>query len=186
MNTIYLDMDGVLADFEKTAKQIIKPVDGELHKDSQSYWPRDQWEQLLAYPHLYRQLDKMPQADVMVQIARRFRDDLGWNLRALTAIPRRNDIPFVFEDKIDWMRKHYADIPVFFGPYSEDKHRFCQPGDILVDDRLSNIEQWRAASGLAVLVEEDRYSYAIEQLLDLFKRQCELMAQEQIYPIILT
>ena len=170
MPTIYLDMDGVLADFESNAKRIIKPVEGEIHKDSQSYWPRDQWEQLLAYPHLYKMLDKMPKADDMVVLARRFRDELGWELRALTAIPRRNDIPFVFHDKIEWMQDFYPDIPVFFGPYSEDKHNFCKVGDILVDDRPSNITEWQECSGIGVLVKENAYDQALEEVLEIFEK----------------
>jgi hypothetical protein len=37
-----------------------------------------------------------------------------------------------------------------FGPYSKDKHMHCQPGDILIDDRLSNVEEWRTAGGIAI------------------------------------
>ena len=36
------------------------------------------------------------------------------------------------------------------GPYSHDKQKWCIPGDILIDDRPSNIEQWTAAGGIAV------------------------------------
>ena len=165
MPTIYIDMDGVVADFERAARQIIKVEAGELHKDKNNYWPREQWEQLLAYPHLYRILHKMPDADRMIALARGFRDELGWDLRMLTAIPRKNDFPFVFQDKIAWMQEYYPDIPVFFGPYSEDKHRFCQTHqDILVDDRVSNCEEWRQAGGRAVLVEEACYEQALADL----------------------
>jgi hypothetical protein len=37
-----------------------------------------------------------------------------------------------------------------FGPYSKDKHQHCRPGDILIDDRSSNIEEWQAAGGIAI------------------------------------
>ena len=37
-----------------------------------------------------------------------------------------------------------------FGPYSKDKHQHCEPGDILIDDRSSNIEEWRAVGGIAI------------------------------------
>lgn len=169
MKTIYIDMDGVVADFERAARKIINVDPGELHKDSNNYWPRDQWEQLLAHPHLYRNLAKMPKADEMMALARRFRDELGWTLRMLTAIPRKNDIPFVFEDKIDWMREYYPDVPVFFGPYSEDKQNFCQFGDILVDDRQSNIYEWGVRGGIGILVTEHAYDEALNKLHTLFE-----------------
>lgn len=162
-------MDGVVADFERAAREIVNVAPEDLHKDINSYWPRDQWLQLVAVPHLYRNLHKMPKADEMMALARRFRDELGWNLRMLTAIPRKNDIPFVFEDKIDWMRAYYPDVPVFFGPYSEDKQNFCRFGDILVDDRPSNIHEWEVKGGVAVHVKEHAYDEALEKLAALFE-----------------
>jgi hypothetical protein len=42
-----------------------------------------------------------------------------------------------------------ANIPVFFGPYAYDKHKHCEIGDILIDDRQSNCEEWEAAGGIA-------------------------------------
>ena len=37
-----------------------------------------------------------------------------------------------------------------FGPYSKDKWQHCNAGDILIDDRQSNIDEWRAAGGIAI------------------------------------
>ena len=37
-----------------------------------------------------------------------------------------------------------------FGPYSHDKHVHCLPGDVLIDDRTSNCEDWRRAGGVAI------------------------------------
>jgi hypothetical protein len=43
--------------------------------------------------------------------------------------------------------ERFERIPVLFGPYSFDKYKHCTPGDILIDDRTSNCEEWRAAGG---------------------------------------
>ena len=91
----------------------------------------------------------------------------------LTAIPQKNDFPDAFQDKIDWMQEHYPGIRVHFGPYSQDKQHHCRPGDILVDDRTSNILEWRAAGGIGIQVTRD-YGLAIEQLqqeFDVRKKQ---------------
>jgi 5'(3')-deoxyribonucleotidase len=95
----------------------------------------------------------MQDADRLVDIARQYRDNLGWELVFLTAIPHNNDMPWTFWDKVEWTRQYYPDIPVWFGPYSEDKHlRVRVAGDILVDDRLDNCTAWTGAGGLAFKV----------------------------------
>lgn len=154
--TIYIDMDGVVADFDRAVIQRHNPTpqDIEYSKNNQR-WPKTIWQQIIKDPHFYRDLPKMPQADRMITIARRFRDTLGWNLYMLTAIPKDNDIPDCIQDKILWMNQHYPDIPVRFGPYSQDKQFHAKPGDILVDDKPSNIEQWRNRGGTAIQVTEN-------------------------------
>ena len=68
----------------------------------------------------------------------------------LTAVPKGNDVKWAFYDKVNWATTHYPDIPVMFGPYSHDKHVHCKLGDVLIDDRTSNCEEWRHAGGVAI------------------------------------
>ena len=168
MPTIYIDMDGVVADFDALARAVVKNNNFDTLAER---WPDDSWEQIKKYPHFYRAIPKMPKADDMMRLAERFRDELGWNLYMLTAIPRLNDIPDCFWDKIGWMREYYPNIIVRFGPYSEDKQHHCRPGDILVDDRTSNCGQWRSSGGHAVQVLPGQYDLALTELEDLFKME---------------
>jgi len=168
MPTIYIDMDGVVADFDTLAREIVK---GSNFDTVNERWPNDSWNQIKSHPHFYRAIPKMPQADAMMRLAERFRDELGWDLYMLTAIPRMNDIPDCFWDKIEWMREYYPNIIVRFGPYSEDKQHHCRPGDILVDDRTINCGQWRSSGGHAVQVLPGQYDLALAELEDLFKME---------------
>jgi hypothetical protein len=53
-------------------------------------------------------------------------------------------------DKVNWAAEHFPGIPVFLGPFSHDKWRYCKgPNDILIDDRHSNCSEWIAAGGRA-------------------------------------
>ena len=70
------------------------------------------------------------------------RDDLGFEMRFLTAVPKENDLGWAFWDKVNWVYANFPGIPVFFGPYSADKQHHYKPGDILIDDRVSNIDEW--------------------------------------------
>lgn len=169
MPRIFIDMDGVVADFDQGAAQALKVSSQELSRvKSAGRWGKNHWDRLVEeYPRLYRILPKMPKADIMMDLAMKFRDELNWELRMLTAVPKDNDVPDAFRDKIDWMAEHYPNIPVWFGPYSRDKAHHCRSGDILVDDRKDNCESWRAAGGLAIRVTDD-YDLALEQLNSVY------------------
>jgi hypothetical protein len=151
-NTFYLDMDGVCADWDTAAEQFLgiaprlDPVNGNYTVDLV------EWGRLKTAGHFYRNLPLMPQVEQLVDLARQYRDTLGWNLFFLTAVPHKNDVPEAFSDKVLWAQEHFPDIEVHFGPYAVDKHKHCRTGDILVDDRLSNCTSWQAAGGLAFKV----------------------------------
>ena len=149
MNKLYLDMDGVVADWRSNARRVL----GSDSTDPRQRYSSEDWDRLRGLGRIFRDLPLMAGAEELVSVARWFRDDLGWELLFLTAIPHNNDVPWVFHDKIAWAHRYFPDIPVHFGPYSEDKWRHCSPGDILVDDRLDNCQQWRAAGGVAVKVD---------------------------------
>lgn len=169
MKTLYLDMDGVLADFNTAARIALGATKQDAEQAAQAgRWPESQWRKLISDSHFYRNLPKMPQSDTLVELAKKFRDNLGWRLLVLTAIPKKNDVPEAFYDKMLWMQQYYPGIPVHFGPYSHDKHTHCKPGDILVDDRTDNIQQWHAAGGIAIKVGNNLDS-AIEELSFIYK-----------------
>lgn len=171
MNTIYLDMDGVVADWVAEVEKII----GYRLTDPSVRYPAVDWEKIRGHIRIFRDMPKMPQADEMVNLARKFRDDLGYQLLFLTAIPHYNDVHWAFYDKMVWAQEKYPDIPVHFGPYSEDKKKHCIPGDILVDDRKDNCEGWTEAGGIAVRVTAD-YQKALNELEDLYQREQVLLS----------
>ena len=144
MKTLYLDMDGVVADFDEYAARTlgIPPSSG--------IYPEEVWYKLASNARLYRDLKKTSYADELVAECKDFALTKGYNLYFLTAVPKGNDVKWSFYDKVVWAQQHFPDIAVMFGPYSKDKHVHCMSGDILIDDRLSNIEEWSAAGGNAI------------------------------------
>lgn len=144
MKTVYLDMDDVIADFKSYAKRVLtKPQENET-------WAATEWNRLKDNDRLYRDLDKTAEADQLVEACQQACKQHGWQLKFLTAVPKGNDVRWAFYDKVLWAQRHYPGIPVMFGPFSRDKHVHCVPGDILIDDRTSNCEEWRAAGGIAI------------------------------------
>jgi len=144
MKTLYLDMDGVVADFDEYAHRTLGLP------PSAGIYPDDKWEQLAKNPRIYRDLIKTPYADRLVEECEDFAQTKGYNMYFLTAVPKGNDVPWAFYDKVLWAQQYFPNIAVMFGPFSKDKHQHCNVGDILIDDRLSNIEEWSAAGGIAI------------------------------------
>lgn len=142
---IYLDMDDVVADFKGHARSILRnpEVDGDRFAESE-------WQKLRDNPRLYLNLPLKEGANDLVAWCLNYASThKNVEVRFLTAIPRNNDMFWSFNDKFLWAQRYFPNIPIFFGPYSHDKHVHCQPGDILVDDRTGNCRDWTAAGGLA-------------------------------------
>ena len=174
MKTLYLDMDGVVADWDQRVEEIVgEPRPSRSHtlmqSDSYTTWGYHHWPKIREQARIYSQLPLVPQAEQLVDLARKFRDELDWAVLFLTAIPRNNDVPWAFWDKFKWVEQYFPDIPVHFGPYSEDKHLHCQPGDILVDDRWSNIDAWQRAGGRAIHVRSGEIAPAIAELEEIYR-----------------
>lgn len=139
-------MDGVVADFDSVAKEIVG-----YSTDSGMRYPDKDWNKIVEYPRFYRDLPLCVGAEHFVSEVRAIAFEHGLDLKFLTAIPKENDMPYVFMDKVHWVDNHFPDIPVFFGLYSTDKHKHCKPTDILIDDRVSNCFDWNLAGGNAIL-----------------------------------
>ena len=140
---IYLDMDEVVADFKGWAQTVLRaPV------ESVSY-PPEEWRKLKQHQRLYSQLPLKEGAHELVSWVTRYAAQAPLTEVAfLSAIPKNNDMPYCAQDKVWWADRHFRGIPVFLGPYSSDKQRYCLPGDILIDDRAVNGAEWLAAGGL--------------------------------------
>jgi len=159
-------MDGVVADFTDFATTVLDKPKTENQIDK---WTTEEWQILKAVPNLYAGLNKMPQADSLIALARKFRTELGWNLYFLTAVPKKDDVPDAFYDKVMWVNNYYPDITVRFGPHGHEKHLHCQPGDILVDDRTSNCQEWAAVGGQAIKVTGRDFTQVLAELEQVFQ-----------------
>jgi hypothetical protein len=174
-------MDGVVADWVTRATALI----GKRYDDPTAHYTHEEWMRVRGDGRIFRDLPLMPRSDELVSLARSYRDSFhehelgGWNLCFLTAIPHDNDVPWAFHDKMMWARKHFIDIPVHFGPYSNDKHKHCKPGDILVDDRVDNCEQWENAGGLAFNVGQT-LDTAIEEVRNDLNRRLSMRSMREM------
>lgn len=142
---IYLDMDDVVADWMPAARAIVN-----RNWDYGERIPESDWAKVKAKERFYRTLPVKPGAFELVEYCRDLKaEGLIEDLRFLTALPHDHSVPFAAYDKVLWAMEKFERIPVLFGPYSHDKWRHCKPGDILIDDRTSNCEEWIREGGQA-------------------------------------
>lgn len=139
INTIHVDMDGVIADFDKL---VFDKLGRTFDHMSGPGADKQMWDFLASVDRLYFQLEPMQYAKELWEFAHSF----GCPVKVLTAIPRRTTMPTAEADKREWFIKHrdiFGDnVDVNIGPYSKDKWKHARPGDILIDDRLDNITSW--------------------------------------------
>lgn len=141
---IYVDMDEVVADFKGFAEEFFQ-----RNLDDRERLPPDEWNRLASCERLYRNLKVRDGGYSLVNWLSVYCYEHNVGLFFLTAIPQNNDIPYAIIDKVEWCQKYFPGIPVFFGPRSYEKVKQCKVGDILIDDRLSNVTAWNDAGGVA-------------------------------------
>lgn len=168
--TIFLDLDGVCADWIAGAERLV----GYRLADPKAYYPEQDWIKIKNHERMFLDLPLMPLAHQFVNLGRRFRDELDYELVFLTAIPHYNDMPWAFWDKIQWTQKYFPDIPTHFGPYSENKQTRSKPGNILVDDRPDNCSQWQGKGGTAIHVPVGNEIQGLNNLQKLFDNKLSL------------
>jgi 5'-nucleotidase len=144
---LYLDMDGVVADFEGWSAQIIGP-DWKKEIDSPS------WGRYKAHPDFYLWLPPLPDADKLYEACCEYMGDKNL-VQLLTALPNRarDAFPNAPQHKIAWA-KQFVDpkVRVNFGPFAQHKRYHIRfPADILIDDTILNISQWRHDGGRGIL-----------------------------------
>jgi 5'(3')-deoxyribonucleotidase len=146
MNTIYIDMDGVVADFNGFISEKLGRSVNWTDKDI----TKQEWQFLLELGNIYYKLPLMRDATKLVGYCSNITPK--YNVEFLTALPSKTTMPEAAPDKTQWIKKYFPLYKVNFGPFSTDKWKWCNPGDILIDDRHSNISDWcNKGNGIAIL-----------------------------------
>ena len=153
MYTIFCDMDGVLVDFEKGYKELIKG--NTLPKKSDG--KVDFWGPInAAGASFWANLDWMPDGPELWRYIKKYRPYI------LTA-PSMD--PSSRVGKEAWCKMHinnqYKNL--YFKP-AKYKSDFAGQDRILIDDREDNIEQWKSKGGIGILFK------STDQVIDELKQ----------------
>lgn len=149
---IYLDCDGVLADFDKGAEALLgmAPRQFERRHGLGPFWKR-----LAEAPGFFETLPLIPDALELYD---------GVKHRGpiiLTGLPRGN---WAEPQKRRWAERHFPGVPVITTAAAL-KREHCHPGDALVDDTDKYADLWEREGGVFIHHKTARRS--LEHLAEL-------------------
>jgi hypothetical protein len=135
---LFLDCDGVLADFASYAFEIfgLPPRDAEAKHGTKRFWQDPS-----GHPDFFNRLPLMPDARALYEAVKHLHPTI------LTGMPPLGD--WAEPQKKAWAARHFPGTPVICCP-SKDKCLHLQPGDVLVDDYLKYRQLWIDAGGTFV------------------------------------
>lgn len=134
---LYLDCDGVLADFDTGATAILGLPPTPYEK---RHGPVRFWRKLAEAPDFYFGLPLLPDAMALFEAVRHLDPII------LTGTPRGN---WAADQKVRWAVKHFPGTRIIT-TLARDKREHCKEGDVLVDDQLRHAPLWREAGGIFV------------------------------------
>lgn len=138
---LWLDMDGVLADFDSAARAALGTDN--TYRWEWIYGTKSFWGRLNHNPNFFLDLPPMHDAWFLLESVAHL------NPKVLTALPKTG-ANAIAKQKREWIARHAGDLEVVTC-LTHEKPDYCAPGDVLVDDRAVNMTEWEKKGGRYVL-----------------------------------
>jgi len=150
---LFLDCDGVLADFDAGARQLfgMAPDQFQARHGSREFWKR-----IAGAENFYGSLAEMPDARVLFDGVKHLKPSI------LTGLPLGS---WAAPQKVAWAAEHFPGVPIITC-MARDKHKHMQAGDVLVDDRENHRSAYEAAG--VVFVHHKSARDSLRQLAAIF------------------
>ena len=144
---LFLDADGVLADFDEGVRQLLgmRPKEFIAKHGRGAFWKR-----LARAKNFYGSLPQMPDAQLLFDAVKHLKPTI------LTALPLGE---WAAPQKVKWAAEHFPGVPIITC-MARDKYRHMKGADVLVDDRSDHRDKWEAAGGIFVHHKDARSSIA--------------------------
>jgi len=142
ISCIYLDLDGVVADFVKRYKEMyhMEPKEAEKKKQFDKFF-----DEFIATSQ-FAKLDLMPGAMDGITFLRK----LNIPTQILSSTANQERYEDISNQKLIWLQTYGITFNAIFVPGKRLKQQYAAPDKIIIDDTLSVIEQWNAAGGIGI------------------------------------
>lgn len=165
--TVYVDMDGVLADLFNHV--------GAIH-DVEHYnrMTKEQWEEFFKTTNAYELFKSLPAFSTANKLLSMVKNFAG-GYKILSS-PLSFDKEGSIKGKKEWLKKHIS-VPADAWIFEHEKQKYATANgipNILIDDYGVNIRNWQAAGGIAIKYQADED--ALQKILDGLKDAKEILS----------
>ena len=145
---IYVDMDGVLTDFERRFEQFAgvtpnefidqKTIEFGKKKAEEQFW--DLIDKQIGV-RFWVGMPWMPQGEKLWKYIKKFKPIILYS-------PSRDESSRI--GKGLWVKRNIPGTPLKLAYKADGKARYASPTSILIDDRDDNIERWKSSGGIGI------------------------------------
>lgn len=154
---LFCDLDGVLVNFEKGVFSLTGKYTSQFNKNS------DMWKEIAKKNNFWTELEWAQDGKTLWDFIINNKD--SWNYEILTGVPEGKMGKDADKQKHIWCQKNLEteiNVNVCLGSL---KHKFSNPKNILIDDRLEYKEKWENNGG--IFIHHINSNQTIEQLQNL-------------------
>lgn len=150
---LFLDCDGVLADFDAGARKLL----GMSPQAFQAKHGRGEfWKRLARAGNFYGDLEEMADAQILFGAVKHLKPTI------LTGLPLGK---WAAPQKERWAAEHFPGVPIIT-TMAREKHLHMEKGDVLVDDRENHRALWEDAGG--VFIHHKSAQDTLRQLAEIY------------------
>lgn len=152
MMKLFLDMDGVIADFLGGACKAHNRKSPYEQESSLGIWDTEKlwgitaeefWKPIDAYDKFWDTLDKTPEADALVDMVTSL-----FGVKNVAVLTSPSMDPTCVPGKRRWMQRHYPQLAGRMIFASANAKQFLAGRDsLLIDDKDTNVEEFRDSGG---------------------------------------
>ncbi len=150
---LFLDCDGVLADFDAGAKHLLGMTPAAFEK---KHGKGEFWKRLARARNFYGDLPEMADAQTLFLAVKHLKPTI------LTGLPLGR---WAAPQKERWAAEHFPGVPIIT-TMARQKHLHMDPGDVLVDDRENHRHLWEHAGG--IFIHHKNAKDSLERLAEIY------------------
>jgi 5'(3')-deoxyribonucleotidase len=146
IKTIYLDMDGVIADFSKRYKELfgIDPSEADNYKTFEKFFLE------FIENGQFAKLDVMPNSYELINYLQSLAKKFDVEVKILSSTSSETKHIKIKKQKLDWLEENEIKFEPILVPGKRFKKDYATPESLLIDDTEQNIQQWRDNCGVAI------------------------------------